>query len=233
MCPALKKELDKIVKNLTLLPRQRFLSSGAKPCIPRLLWKDGVTSLTDMSAKLKVGILFKIIVVSLREEGVSFFTLVLGSPQRVKEMRQVFQMLLSYWVYWKRGNKNAKESAGKAIIIVMFRELMHLWPRARGQGWEKAKIHKQLHVPNDIERNGAPQGSHTGPTEHNYIWLVKQPAKGTQQRTKVFERRLGQRVSDAYIVDMAYQGMATLYDQHPLVSSSFFQIFTGVSLQAS
>ena len=41
-------------------------------------------------------------------------------------------------------------------------------------------MHEQLHVPDDIERNGAPQGSHTGPTEHNHIRLVKQPAKGTQ-----------------------------------------------------
>jgi hypothetical protein len=72
MRPALKKELDKIVRNLTLLPRQRFLSSGAEPCMPRLLWKDGVTSLTDLSAKLKVGIMFTIVVVSLREEGVRF-----------------------------------------------------------------------------------------------------------------------------------------------------------------
>jgi hypothetical protein len=41
----------------------------------------------------------------------------------------------------------------------MLRELIRLWPRVRGQGWEKAKIHEQLHVPDDIERNGAPQGS--------------------------------------------------------------------------
>ena len=109
----------------------------------------------------------------------------------------------------------------------MLRELMRLWPRVRGQGWEKAKIHEQLHVPDDIERNGAPQGSHTGPTEHNHIRLVKRPAKGTQQRAEVFDRQLGQRVSDAYIVDMAYQRMATPYDQHPLASSSLVQIFTG------
>jgi hypothetical protein len=107
----------------------------------------------------------------------------------------------------------------------MLRELMRLWPRVRGQGWEKAKIHKQLHVPDDIER--------TGPTEHNHIRLVKRPAKGTQQRAKVFDRQLGQRVSDAYIVDMAYQWMATPYDPQPQALSSLVQIFMEVSLQAS
>jgi hypothetical protein len=114
----------------------------------------------------------------------------------------------------------------------MLRELIRLWPRVRGQGWEKAKIHEQLHVPDDIERNGAPQGSHTGPTEHNHIRLVKRPAKGMQQRAVVFDRQLGQRVSDGYIIDMAYQRMATPYDQPSLASSSLVQT-TGLSPQAS
>jgi hypothetical protein len=232
MRPALKADLDSLVRRLTLLPRQRFASSGTALGMPRLLWKDGVTSLTDLSAKMKVGIMFTIIVVSLQEEGSKFFSLVLGSSQRVNEMRQVFQMLLSYWVwlkrdsYWKRGNKDAKEAARKAIRV-MLRELV------RGQGWEKAKIHEQLHVPDDIERNGSPQGSHTGPTEHNHIRLVKRPAKGTQMRAEVLDRQLGQRVSDSYIVDMAYQRMSSTYDntlQETLAPTSglLFQAAKGV-----
>jgi hypothetical protein len=133
--------------------------------------------------------------------------------------------------YWKRGDKDAKESARKAIHV-MLRELIRLWPCVRGNGWEKAKIQEQLHVPDDIERNGAPQGSHTGPTEHNHIRLVKRPAKGTQQRAEIFDRQLGQRVSDAYIVDMAYQWMTTNYDQ-PSQSLSFQVQTTGLSPQGS
>jgi hypothetical protein len=172
--------------------------------------------MTNISAKLKVGIMFTIVVLSLREEGIKYFTQVLGSPQQANEMRQVFQMLLLYWVwlkrdsYWKRGDhKDAKDSARKAIRV-MLRELIHLWPRVRGNGWEKAKIHEQLHVPDDIEWNGAPQGSHMGPTDYNHFRLVERPAKGTQQRADVFDRQLGQGVSDAYIVDMAYQRMTTI-----------------------
>ena len=238
MRPAQKAELDSHVRRLTLLPRQRFASSGTEPCMPRLLWKDGITSLTDLSAKLKVGIMFTIVVVSLQEDGSKFFTSVLGSSQRLNEMRQVFQMLLSYWVwlkrdyYWKRGDKNAKEAARTAISI-MLRELIRLWPRVRGQGWEKAKIHEQLHVPDDIERNGAPQGSHTGPTEHNHIRLVKRPAKGTQQRAEVLDRQLGQRVSDSYIVDMAYQRMSSQYGPTSHQALSSLVQSTGLSSQGA
>jgi hypothetical protein len=101
--------------------------------MPPLLWKDGITSLTDISAKLKVSIMFTIVVVSLREEGIKYFTQALGSPQQANEMRQVFQMLLSYWVwlkqdsYCKRGDKDAKESARKSIRIHLKRNL-HAFP---------------------------------------------------------------------------------------------------------
>jgi hypothetical protein len=72
MSPTLKAELDSLVRRLMLLPRQRFANSGTEPGMPRLLWKDGVTSLTDLSAKLKVGIMFTLVIVSLQEEGTKF-----------------------------------------------------------------------------------------------------------------------------------------------------------------
>jgi hypothetical protein len=234
-----RAELDRMVRHLTTLPRQRFASSGAEPSMPRLLWKDGVTSLTDIPATLKVGIMFTIVVVSLQEDGTKFFTSVLKSSQRLNDMREVFQMLLSYWVwlkrdtYWKRGDKAAKTKA-RSAISVMLRQLIRLWPRDRGQGWEKAKIHEQLHVPDDIERNGAPQGSHTGRTENHHIFLVKRPAKGTQQRAEVLDRQLGQRVSDTYIIDMAYDRMNTNYYAPSSPESSSSMIHTpGISSQAA
>jgi hypothetical protein len=239
MRPTLKAELDSLVRRLTfLLPLQGFANSGTEPGMPRLLWKDGVTSLPDLSEKLKVGIMFTLVVVSLQEEGSKWFSLGLGSSQRINEMCQVFQMLLLYrvWLkqdsYWKRGNKDAKESA-RTAIHVMLRELICLWPCVRGQGWEKAKIHEQRHVPDDIERNGAPQGSHMGRTEHNHIRLFKQPAKGTPQRADVFDRQLGQQVSDSYIVDMAYQRMSSKYGKTLQETLSSLGQSTGLSSQGA
>jgi hypothetical protein len=86
ICPALKGELDSLVRHLMFFPRQRFASSCSDPCTLRLLWK-GITSMTDISAKLKVGIMFTIVVLSLREAGIKYFTQVLGSPQGANEMR--------------------------------------------------------------------------------------------------------------------------------------------------
>jgi hypothetical protein len=85
-----KRELDFLVRRLAHIPRQRYASSGAEPLMPRLLWKDGITSLSELTAKYKVGIMFTIVTVSLQDEGKSLFEDVLGSNARLNDMRQVF-----------------------------------------------------------------------------------------------------------------------------------------------
>ena len=102
-------------------------------------------------------------------------------------MVYIFQMMLCYWtwlkkaIYWIRGDTEAK-TAAKVAIRRMLRSLVDLWPRSAGHGWNKPKFHEQLHVPDDIERNGAPSNTHTGPTEHNHIFQVKRPSRTTQRR---------------------------------------------------
>jgi hypothetical protein len=131
-------------------------------------------------------------------------------------MRQVFQMMLCYWVwlkkdkYWQRGNKEAKQVA-RTAIQTMLNELITLWPREQGQGWEKAKVHEQLHVPDDIERNGAPAGWHSGPTENNHIATVKNFASQTNQRRETLDAQIGSRNAESFIINTAFQKMTLAY----------------------
>ena len=62
-------ELDKLAKKLTSLPRQKSVSSGADKDMPRLLWKEGITAMTGISASYRVGIMLTIMVLSLQSEG--------------------------------------------------------------------------------------------------------------------------------------------------------------------
>jgi hypothetical protein len=64
--------------------------------MPRLLWKDGITSLTELTAKYKVGIMFSIVTMAFQNEGKRLFEDVLGGNARLNDMRQVFQMMLAY-----------------------------------------------------------------------------------------------------------------------------------------
>ena len=111
--PKRLSQLDKIVKKLTSLPRQNKISYGSDKDMPRLLWNDGITNLTDLTAFHKVGIMFTIVIISLQEEGNIFLNNVFGDSQETKNMRECFQMLLCYWMWLKKIN------IGKEMIVVL------------------------------------------------------------------------------------------------------------------
>ena len=87
MTPAQLGQLDQLAKNLSALARQKYFSSGAEPLMPRLRWSDGISSLSDMPAKYKVGIMFTLVVLTLQDDGLEFFTKVLKTQRRVIQMR--------------------------------------------------------------------------------------------------------------------------------------------------
>jgi hypothetical protein len=49
MAPKQKGVVEALVRCLTHLPRQHYASCGAKPLMPCLLWKDGITSLSELT----------------------------------------------------------------------------------------------------------------------------------------------------------------------------------------
>ena len=61
--------MDSIVKNFVNLPRQRLMSSNSNSLFPGLLWKNGISRLTDITADCEVGMLLTVVVVSLTAEG--------------------------------------------------------------------------------------------------------------------------------------------------------------------
>ena len=83
--PKKLSQLDIVVKKLTALPRQNKISYGSDKDMPRLLWNEGITNLTDLTAFYKVGIMFTIVIISLQEEGNIFLImcLVILKKQRI------------------------------------------------------------------------------------------------------------------------------------------------------
>ena len=74
-------KLDDLAHELTKLPRQQSASTGSDKSMRHLLWKDGITMLTDLKAGCKVGIMFTIVVILLLEMGKQFFTDVFGQTK--------------------------------------------------------------------------------------------------------------------------------------------------------
>ena len=89
----------------------------------------------------------------------------------------------------------------------MLSQLVQLWPRERGQGWQTAKHHEQLHLPDDIEAYGAHCNYHSGSSEHNHIENIKKMAKITQKRKSALDWQIANRRADSYILDLTYNLM--------------------------
>jgi hypothetical protein len=197
--------------------------------MPRILFKDRVTSLAKLPSSHVVGILLTIVIVSLTDEGISLFEEVFrpvgsktGDTERLNNMRYVLSMMLAYWswlkqeYYWECGDR-VEQKRAETVIQTMLEELIKFWPRGEGNGWFKAKVHEQLHVPGDISRNGSPRNTYTGPVENNHL-DVKEQAMRTQMNRSLLDEQIGNRSAEAYIINYAYERICNREDT-PKVSN--------------
>jgi hypothetical protein len=211
--PSLCGQLDILVGAMCYWDRQHYMSSGGTKTMPRMLFKDGVTSLANLPCAHVVGVLLTIVAISLTDDGKELLEKALtpqdedraAGTRRLNDMRYVFQLLLSYWswlkqeTFWKCGDHAAQHRAGWAIRK-MLAELIKLWPREQGNGWFKPKIHEQTHLHGDIGRNGSPRNSYSGPLEHAHL-TFKEHARRTQMNRGVLDAQLGNRSAEAYIIN--------------------------------
>ena len=222
--------LDYLVQKMSEMDRQRFASSGAVDDYPRLLWKNGVSNLKDLDAKYRVGILFTFVMVAMTKEGKEFLDPIL--KERTNDIIEILEMVLCYWKwlkkesYWKIGDHAAKNAA-KEAIRKMLRKIIRLLNRKKGQGWNLPKFHEQLHVPDDIHRNGPPSATNTQPTEHNHIEIVKNNYNNTQKRKLELDKQLGDRLAEGYKIDLVHKLI------HQTVGEKSPSKFTGFPRNAS
>ena len=205
------KELDAIVQGWSQLPKQQFMKGKANE-FPRLVFNDGVSTLTDTTAAHKVGILFATTIAFLTLPGHQL----LHKATQMKRHKQtehdlmvdtiyVLEMLLCFWQwlkkpqYWDRDDNNAYEMAQQSISNFM-KELHTYLPRVLGQGWDTCKFHEMVHIAMNILLFGAHRNVHTGPAEHNHIALAKQPSTKTQKNRKTLEQDIAHRFVDRQIV---------------------------------
>ena len=213
-------ELDQVCKTLAVLPRQRHFSSDANAEFPRLRWKEGISNLTGLSAAYREGKMLTMVVLSLTNQGRAVLDGAMGSAKR-QSMQYVFQMMLCYcqWLrrpsYWRQNDKAERELARDAIRRLL-KTIVQQWPRMKGNGWDKPKIHEQLHVPDDIHRHGAPEHTNTQRTENHHI-QTKRNYQRTQKRRENQDYQLAKREYERICVNRAILAMSYADEDHGYV----------------
>ena len=203
-----KASLDDIVQQWLTYPKQCYMKSYMA-AFPRLLFKDGVTTISDISAGTKMGILFAFVLAAQTNDGRMLLLKHDKTAPIYGNMIQVFEMLLCYWAwlkkdeYWHINDFEALQTA-KDAIWVLTSGLKTLIPHTTGQLWKIPKIHEQLHIAFYIQLFGAHRNMHTGPQEHNHIENTKKPSDRTQKCKAVFDLQIANRLVDIYVIDHTY-----------------------------
>ena len=149
--------LDRHIYTWNSYPAQHCMRSHHIDGYPRLLFTSGISSLTNLKADDKVGIIFCVVIASLQLAGKNIIVKKgKVSESKYVDILYVFEMMLCYraWLkldkYWKRNDKETFMSAQQAIEKLL-QSIIKLMPRSTGQEWEISKIHEQLHVAENIE----------------------------------------------------------------------------------
>ena len=204
-------KLDRVVQSWVGKPRQRLFRSANFSEAPRLMFKDGISSLSNTPGCDRAGMVFALTISSLTRDGHSAFARL--DDTVTVEITYALEMLLCYWAwlkkdkYWQLDSIDQLETV-KDAVSTMLHEVVTCIPRFKGNGWNIPKIHEQLHVPFYIQMFGAHQNLHTGVTEHNHITLSKEPAARTQMRANVFDMQVANRLIDKFVVDLASFNMS-------------------------
>ena len=203
--------LDRVVQSWVTKDRQRLFRSANFAASPRLLFKDGISSLSNTPGCDRAGMVFALTIASLTRDGKAAFVRL--DDGVIHEITYALEMLMCYWAwlkqdkYWQTNSMEQLDHV-KTAVSTMLDELITCIPRFKGNGWNIPKIHEQLHVPFYIQMFGAHRNLHTGPTEHNHIELSKQPARRTQMRAKEFDWQVANRLVDKLVVNLAGFTMA-------------------------
>ena len=86
-----REKLDEIVKAFTEMPRQHLMTANSNSDFPRLIWKNGISTLTDITADYKVGMLLTFVVVSLTADGSKLLATAFGTQKKCNKFRKRFK----------------------------------------------------------------------------------------------------------------------------------------------
>lgn len=203
--------LDCEVQSWVSYPRQRLFRSSNFSQSPRLMFKDGISSLKNTPGCDRAGMVFALAVASLTRDGQTAFSRLDDDVSR--DISYILEMLLCYWAwlkedkYWSVNSAHQLECVMESVSTLL-ESLISCVPRMKGNGWNIPKVHEQLHVPAYIQMFGAHRNLHTGPTEHNHIELSKKTARRTQMRANDFDWQVSNRLVDKLVVDLAHFTMS-------------------------
>ena len=182
---------------------KNYRQTGMHP-YPRVDFSNGLTSLAMKTADEETGATFVVCAVVHCKAA---FDMIDKRTQMVEDQLNTFEMLLCFeqWCrrksFWAIEQQTMCLQRAREAVIILMENIKESFPRGGDQpGWRLAKFHHLLHMVEEIGKFGAPENTSANRPEHNHRYFAKMPGRRSQKRHSTFNRQVGQRLADAWLL---------------------------------
>ena len=204
-----KAAFDRLAIHFHTTHRQTF-----RKTYPATDFSRGITNLTKISARERLGLVFLFVILAQSDEGWDILTHTFRKHPNtsVADVIQVFEAMLCFdaWLmqttFWAANDTTgAKDAAQRSIqkLLAMCRAKI---PVTKATGWKFPKFHEMLHIVDDIARFGAPRNFNAERPESLLIAVAKRPGRRAQKRHagSLYELQSAQRLSESFMISTVY-----------------------------
>ena len=157
---------------------------------PSADFSNGVTTLTNITATERLGLVFRFVILAQYDEGWNILQVALDQYDKAQlfEGINVFECMLCLdeWMnqhtFWNAQTyARSKRAAYKAIVTLMEMCKTHIPLTGSKTSWKFPKFHELLHILDDMERFGAPVNFSAQHPELLLIFAAKQLDRRAQK----------------------------------------------------
>jgi hypothetical protein len=211
MTASQKYRLDELAQKFHKDHRQ-----SARKNFPQTDFSNGVTNLSNMTAKEECGLVFLLICLAQFDDGWKLLNDALVSKGQKTNLTKVLEALeaLSCFDAWSRMDKfwklpqqetyamEAKESLAR--MLTMVRDCL---PRQQGNGWKLPTFHNTMHIVSDMCKYGKPKEANTEVGEKNHKVFAKRIGRRCRKQHKTFANQVSVRLSDSFVIEKLASAM--------------------------
>jgi hypothetical protein len=185
------------------------LKQGCNKQFPRLYFPNGITSLKNLTAEERYGIMFVAYILCNTSPGrASLARNETMSIARINQFVVGFEklLILEAWTskcegYWRLNDVREQKRASRAVEATV-EYICDYFPRNEGQGWNLSKMHELLHISRFIDLFGSPMNFDTGACERMHKDIAKKPGRQSQKRHATFTLQAANRLADRHALDL-------------------------------
>ena len=195
-----------------------------RKAFPRIHFPRGVTNLSNLQAKERVGVALAMLLFFITKEGGQIALRAYSrnmnreeAAEKLKYSKEMLETLLLFdaWAgngpFWAFDNSDEMVEKYEKKISALIRNLVVNFPREEGNGWKLQKTHEMLHLPRYITMYGSPMNYDSGQGESALKQTAKKPARNAQKRSlEEFEEQVGRRIHEASLKRKARNLMTSL-----------------------